>query len=174
MSDTKELIIESKKHGKFVVLYDAEDEELVETHTWHVVHKTASRDRFIYARTSIKQRQICLHHLIMNTPKGMHTDHINGNTLDNRRSNLRICTAQQNFQNRKLRSDSSTGFKGVSYQKKRKGMINALSKPWRAMIASGGRKNIGYYATAEEAARAYDAKAKELHGKFAKLNFPDE
>ena len=131
-----------------------------------------------------------MHALIMSTPKGMHTDHIDGNGLDNRKENLRVCTAQQNHQNRKLRSDSSTGFKGVAYRpiqkkkytSKKTGITTiqeaVIKKPYRAYIGdperTGRHMNLGRYATAEEAARARDAKAKELHGEFAYLNFPDE
>ena len=126
----------------------------------------------------------------MNTPKGMHTDHINGYGLDNRKENLRVCTAQENHQNRRLRSDSSTGFKGVQYTpiakrkytSKKTGITticeHVLKKPYQAYIGDpermGRHIRLGYYATAEEAARARDAKAKELHGEFAYLNFPDE
>ena len=170
MSDIKELIIESKKHGKFVVLYDAEDEELVETHTWHVVHKSASRDRFVYARTMIKQHATCLHHLIMSTPEGMHTDHINGDPLDNRKENLRICTHAENQHNYGPQKNSILGLKGV-YADRRVGRTRVFIAEIRAL---NKRYYLGRYPTAEEAARAYDAKAKELHGEFAHLNFPDE
>ena len=131
-----------------------------------------------------------MHALIMNTPKGMHTDHINGYGLDNRKENLRVCTAQQNFQNRRLRSDSSTGFKGVAYYpinkkkytSKKTGITtineSVLKKPYKAYIGNPERTNrhiaLGWYATPEEAARVRDTKAKELHGEFAYLNFPDE
>jgi len=140
--------------------------------------------------SSSTTKHIGMHAVIMNTPKGMHTDHINGDGLDNRKENMRVCTAQQNFQNRKLRSDSSTGFKGVAYYpinkkkytSKKTGITtiheSVLKKPYRSYIGNPERTgmhiSLGWYATAEEAARARDAKAKELHGEFAYLNFPDE
>ena len=145
----------------------------------------------VYAVHSSGDRtHIGMHAIIMNTPKGMHTDHINGYGLDNRKENLRVCTAQENHQNRRLRSDSSTGFKGVQYTpiakrkytSKKTGITticeHVLKKPYQAYIGDpermGRHIRLGYYATAEEAARARDAKAKELHGEFAYLNFPDE
>jgi hypothetical protein len=145
----------------------------------------------VYAiHSASKNNHIGMHRLIMGTPKGMHTDHIDGNGLDNRKENMRICTPQQNHQNRRLRSDSSTGFKGVQYTPIRKSKYTSkktgittihesvLKKPYSAYIGDPERTSrhirLGYYATAEEAARARDTKAKELHGEFAYLNFPDE
>ena len=144
-----------------------------------------------YARHSNGNRNhMGMHAIIMNTPKGMHTDHINGYGLDNRKENLRVCTPQENHQNRKLRADSSTGYKGVAYTPinkykhtcKKTGITtiqeSVVKKPYQAYIGDPERTSrqirLGYYATAEEAARARDAKAKELHGEYAYLNFPDE
>lgn len=93
-------------------------------------------------------------------------DHRNGNGLDNQRENLRPATKGQNSANRKLRADSTSGFKGVCAHPG-----NGL--PWRAQIVRNYKKrHLGLFATAEEAARAYDAAAVELFGEFARLNFP--
>ena len=124
----------------------------------------------------------------MNAPEGMDVDHINGNGLDNRKENLRLCTRAQNAMNKRIRRDSLTGYKGVyynpihreKYTSKKTGITTVheskLSKPYQAYIGNGkgGHIKLGRYATAEEAARARDAKAKELHGDFAFLNFPEE
>ena len=139
-------------------------------------------------------RRVTMHRVVMDAPKGMDVDHINGDTLDNRKQNLRLCTQSQNSMNKKLRSDSRSGFKGVyekptpwkyKYVSKKTGEVSIREympkKPFQAYIADPNtpakRKRhirLGYYATKEEAARAYDKKAKELHGEFARLNFPDE
>ena len=174
------LIIESKTHGTLTILFDEEDRELVESHTWSVLlyHNT------YYARTSIphpdggwytspngkrqrRQTTLRLHRLLMNPPKGMVIDHINHNGLDNRRENLRICTHAENMRNSRKGKDNTSGYKGVCWAKR--------DKKWRAQIRKDNKNiHIGYYNTLEEAARAYDAKAKELHGKYAQLNFPEE
>ncbi len=103
-----------------------------------------------------------MHNLIINTPDGMEADHINGNTLDNRRSNLRICTRGQNQRNRRGNLNGTSKYKGVSFKNE--------NKKWVAQI--GFKKNmfIGYYKTEIEAALAYNEAAKKYHGKFARLN----
>lgn len=94
-------------------------------------------------------------------------DHVNGNRMDNRRDNLRICTPQENVWNMKKflrKKQSSVLYKGV-YLKPETGL-------WRARVRYNGKDiHCGYWNTEEEAAKAYDQKAKELFGEFAKLNF---
>jgi hypothetical protein len=104
----------------------------------------------------------------MNPPDGMEVDHINGNKIDNRRANLRIVTRSQNQMNRmKSGEGMSSKFKGVSFA--------ALRQRWVAYITQDRIKiQIGYYKDELAAARAYDAKARELFGEFAYLNFPEE
>ena len=93
------------------------------------------------------------------------TDHRNGDGLDNRRSNLRDATAGENSRNTRVHLDSASGLKGVSWYKR--------SRKWRAHIHVGTKQqHLGYFATAEEAAHAYDDAARELHGEYATVNFP--
>ena len=101
-----------------------------------------------------------MHREVMKCPPGMTVDHINGDKKDNRKSNLRICTLHENIFNGRLRKNNTTGYKGVT---KTRGKYQV----------SINCKHVGFFKTAEEAARAYDARARELHGKFAVLNFPD-
>jgi len=185
MSNTKTLIIESPKHGTFEVLYDAEDEDKINKHTWGICKDLWN----VYVRTSIphpsggwyispggkrqrRQTSLHLHRLIMNTPKGMQTDHINGDPLDNRKENLRICTVAENAWNRGASKNNKSGFKGV---KRCGGSWYEGTIKWMASINfEGKRMHLGVYDIPEEAARAYDAKAIELHGEFAQTNFPIE
>lgn len=98
----------------------------------------------------------------MNAPPGLEVDHINGDRLDNRRENLRLCTRRQNTRNAKARS--ACGYRGVSHDRGR----------WRSRIhhvGVGALVSLGSFDTPEEAARAFDRAARRLHGAFARLNF---
>ena len=107
-----------------------------------------------------------MHRLVMNAPVGSIVDHINQNKFDNRLDNLRIATYSQNGQNkRKRKAPSSSRFVGVTLQEKR----------WRAYIIKDGvQHDLGSFVFEEDAARAYNVKAKELYGAFAHLNDVDE
>jgi len=107
-----------------------------------------------------------MHRFIMDPPEGMVVDHRNGNRLDNRRSNLRVCTQKQNTHNSRPKGKSSR-FKGVCYDKAR--------GQWMAPVRSPDGKDIhtGRFDDEVEAAKAHDRLARELHGEFAYLNFPD-
>lgn len=110
-------------------------------------------------------RSTSIHRFLMGPGPGQQCDHISGDKLDNRRANLRLCTVSQNVCNRPAQSNNWSGLKGVSY----------VRGSWIARIGLNRKRyHIGCYRTATEAARAYDARAKELHGEFARLNFPEE
>lgn len=103
-----------------------------------------------------------MHRYIMNTPEDMETDHINHDTLDNRKNNLRICTRSENMANTFSRGGSSK-YKGVHWVER--------EKRWYAQLPKNGKTFLGSFLTEEEAAKAYDKRAKEVYGEFAKLNF---
>jgi len=136
------------------VLIDAEDLERVSGRTWRV------RDGYARTGSGSSKTMVSMHRLIMDAQPGEVVDHINGTPTDNRRSNLRICTQRENARNRKPHSGRE--FKGV-YE--RGGRFRAL------IMEDGKQSNHGSYATAIEAAIAYDAAASRLHGEFARLNF---
>lgn len=93
-------------------------------------------------------------------------DHINRNKTDNRMENLRTATKRDNESNKPATSRNSTGYKGVHWR--------GDAKKYRAVIRENGkRKSLGYFETAEEAARAYDEAARTIFGNFAYLNFPE-
>ena len=108
---------------------------------------------------------VLMHRLIMNAEKGQILDHINCNSLDNRRENLRFCDSFQNLANRPLGKNNSSGFKGVSFTGRRGNIA------WGAWICCrGNRKFIGTFPTAKDAAAAYDNYALQMHGEFARTN----
>lgn len=92
-------------------------------------------------------------------------DHINGNTLDNRRENLRICTHAENVRNRRIQKNNTSGFRGVVFTN------GHPNKPWRATLRIDKKRfHLGYFATPEAAALAYNEAAMKYHGEFARLN----
>lgn len=106
-----------------------------------------------------------MHRVIMSTPEGLDVDHINGDTLDNRVENLRNCHRSMNVANSKLRTDNTSGFRGVHMTR---------SGRWCALVRSMGitifQKN---YESKIESAVAYDKAARLAFGEYATLNFPD-
>lgn len=105
-----------------------------------------------------------MHRFIMPPPQDQFVDHIDGNRLDNRLSNLRLCTKAENNRNKGLTKSNTLGYKGVSY--------NSKIRKYRARVYKDYVSHSSkYFASAKEAALAYDKLAKKLHGEFARVNF---
>ena len=168
-TNTCRLYIDSPKHGKFVAVVDLEDAEKVKQYHWHVAKTSSKRCRRFYIASSTGGY---LHRLITDAPKDKEVDHISGDTLDNRKSNLRLCGQFENQQNRERSRPNKSGYKGVWRLPQVK---ESASKPWCARLYHKGKSHyLGTFGTAAKAARAYDKKALELHGEFVNLNFPQE
>lgn len=151
-----EIIINSPKYGQKVFLIDEEDVERTSKYHW-----TLKKDKgHFYAHAVIDGRRflfksITLHRFIMNAKKGEIVDHINRNTQDNRKENLRIATNQHNALNSKMFKTNTSGYKGVYKYGKR----------WKAMLRYNNKLlNLGVYDTKEEANEARIKGEQEIAG----------
>lgn len=144
-----------------VAIVDDEDYEWAKDFKWSYGGK-----HYPYAVRRVGGRKnskwTVLHRLIVNAPLGVDVDHKNGDTLDNRRSNLRLATTSQNLCNRGPMSNNTSGYKGVNWHKGH--------RMWRMNIQLQGKQRTSYHHDIKDAARAYNEAAKELHGEFARLN----
>ena len=160
-TDDPDVMLVPLTRGLFAKI-DTADYDIVAPYMWCAVPDVCN----VYA-TRAQQRDgstTKMHRLLMGTPDGMHTDHINGDGLDNRRANLRICTRAENMRNRRSNRGSSSRFLGVHFDRK--------SCVWRAQIRVGATTQmLGSFTDEVEAAIAYDDAAHRLYGDFARLNF---
>jgi hypothetical protein len=148
-------------------IVDPEDYYRLKKFNWYLL----IWNKKFYARCNIKigsteTKTVSMHRMILNAPKGILVDHINGDSLDNRRANLRFATHQQNACNSRKKAGCTSKYRGVSWNKHK--------KKWRATLQYKGKSVFHKMFDSEiEAARTYDAAAKIHHGIFARLNFPD-
>ncbi len=163
------------KNSKFklTAIVDNEEYDYLSKFNWSL----STSNKHTYAKAIINNKVIKrMHRLIMKAGKGQLVDHIDGNGLNNQKSNLRLCTASQNGKNRKVKYNSSSKYLGVSRQIK-----NHVTRTgekmtyinWIANIAitgDGKNKYIGCFKTQENAAIAYNIYAEKYHGEFANLN----
>ncbi|MFC1738189.1 HNH endonuclease [Planctomycetota bacterium] len=152
--------------GKYAIV-DAEDFEGLNEYKWHCTYHGYAT-RIIYKETvkGKKAISIYMHRLLCPAPEGMIVDHINRNSLDNRKVNLRAATQKQNVWNRKfLRRRGKSQYNGIRWDNNR--------EKWQVrLMINGQRKSFGYYADEIEAAKVYDRAAKKYRGEYAYLNFP--
>jgi hypothetical protein len=153
--------IELQNSDEVVTVSLADYDELSKYHWFKTNSGYAFRNKVRENGTILMHREI----LGLEGGNKLQCDHINGDKLDNRRENLRVVTTVQNHYNCNKHKDNTSGFRGVYYDKK-----------WRKWAAQTKdcykRVTIGGFATAIEAARAYDAYVFEHFGEFARLNFP--
>ena len=162
MSDSSiiKVPLSGKRGAGLFAIVDAENEELVSAHRWH-----ANKG---YAITSVpnlggrsRHRPLPMHRLLMQAVVGMQVDHINGDRLDNRMSNLRFVTPAQNAQNASMPSNNTSGFKGVRFHKD--------SGKWQTSIQCNGVTHyLGIYCTPQEASVVYQAASLIHHGEYAR------
>lgn len=148
------------------VLVDDIDYEKLSQHKWCALK---SRGTFYARRTAYQkigkkwevEQRILMHRELMNPVRSMQVDHIDGNGLNNQRSNLRICSQDENRWNVGKPRHNTSGFKGVCFHK--------LTKMWQVSLRKNSKQiYVGLYPTKEKAAEAYLEACLKYHGSFAK------
>jgi hypothetical protein len=148
-------------------LVDDDCFETLASYAWRLMTHHGRSRSIRYAVTDIRVSpkkivKLFMHRVVMNAQPGECYDHINRDGLDNRRSNLRLATNQQNQMNRGRKGGTSR-FKGVSWDRQK--------SLWLAQMGRGRGSKIGRFHAEEDAARAYDRAAREKFGEFACTNF---
>lgn len=155
-----------------VTVISPQDVDYVAAHKW--LAQSASQGRFYVCRADYenpppgkRRAYLLLHRELLQAPPHLVVDHINGDSLDNRRENLRLCTISQNaFNKRKQNHGKLSKYKGVAF-------VQYLNRknPWMAFISvSGKRTYLGYFPSESAAALAYNNAAIKLHKDFAHIN----
>ena len=142
-----------------VALIDEADAAMVSVCSWCASYNGRNPIPYVKGRPGADRRFVRLHRYLLGFPD-LQVDHRNGDTLDNRRANLRLATQSQSTANTRIRKDNTTGFKGVTFER---GLYVATCQGIR----------IGKYTTAIEAAAAYDRAALATFGDFARCNFAE-
>lgn len=157
--------------GMFAVI-DEIDYELISKYTWHP--SRAAKGKHFYASAHNphtypeKRTEVRMHRLIMGvTDRWVLVDHIDHNTLNNTRLNLRICTNSENLQNSRKRSGGTSKYKGVSRCVTKNGFLYFQAK---INIPGHKTKHLGSFQNEAEAAQAYNETALRYYGEFAHIN----
>lgn len=140
--------------GKVAIVDDCDYAELSK-YKWCFHKRYAIRN----VKANGKCKQVYMHRVIAGTPDGMETDHVNGDSLDNRRCNLRWATTAQNQANRRIDGDNRSGYKGVYF--------HARSGKWMARLSD---RYLGIHETPQGAAVAYNRAAQSVYGEYARIN----
>jgi len=141
---------------KINVIVDNKDYNFLNQFYWQVSMENVVLTRF-------NKKTILMSRFIIQAPDDLEVDHIDGNRLNNQRSNLRLATSSQNKMNRGPRKDNTSGYKGVSWHKQ--------NNKWSARIMANGKYlSLGLFENILDAARSYNLAAKKHHKEFAWLN----
>lgn len=150
-------------------IVDDDDYARVSGFRWYATSGTPDTPRYAARKRPARDpgpRVIYLHRELLNAPSGLEVDHINGNTFDNRRCNLRLCSNYGTSRNRRKSAGHSSVHKGVYWHRG--------ARKWAAVIHVNDRaRHLGLFSDESHAARVYDAAARTHFGEFARPNFPD-
>lgn len=144
-------------------IVDDNDFETLKSVSWCVVNGTNSLYAGRNEKTDDRFRTVLMHRVILEAKRGDIVDHKNGNTLDNRKKNLRFCSPAQSVCNRGMMKNNTSGFVGAIFNKR-------LGKFESRISLNGKSHYLGIFETAEAAGQAHARVAKRLHGKFANIS----
>lgn len=164
----KHITLNSKNNDGKLLIVDDDMFDYMSKTSWHIDKNgyAVAYQKGSYTKINgiVKVIRLKAHRVITNCPANMVVDHINGNKLDCRKENLRICTMAQNQMNKVKKATKPNSYKGVYFDKRR--------NHWYAMIGINRKMfRIGTFNSEIEAALSYDKRALELFGEFANLNF---
>lgn len=152
------------KVGQYTILFDDCDFDLLSCHQWRIAIEKRTSYNIAYAMTTIENTTIRMHNLILPLENSeLVIDHKDCNGLNNQRSNLQRITQAQNTQKKRIGNSNTSGYKGVSYDKKR-------AKYYAYIQVNGKSMNLGRYEEVEQAAKAYNRAVHQYFGEFANLN----
>ena len=158
--------IKSSTYGAKRVVIDNEDKATANKYNWHLKYDAKSGKYYVATKKTEngKRKLYLLHRVLTNADDGYVVDHINGNTLDNRKENLRVCLQKDNVKNVGKRKDGLTSkYKGVCYRDKFKKYVAQISINKKII-------HLGLFETELDAALVYNGAAKLLHGEYAWTN----
>lgn len=161
---TKQIFLTQNK----IALVDDDDFDYLNQWKWCALHMHKTNWYAVRSSSRIdgKSKTVLMHRLILDVPKNLVIDHLNGDGLDNRRGNLRICTSRENSRNKKIQKNNTTKYKGVS---------RFNDKKYQVKIKVDGKLlHLGLFENLLDAARAYDKAASKYYGEFANLNLTFE
>jgi hypothetical protein len=156
-----EIIVNSPTYGEFRAKIDLEDVDRCKNHKWNVnKYKRLNYERFYIVSGS---NGLMLHRFLMNAEKGKVVDHIDNDSMNNRKSNLRVCLHKENSRNSKDRVNNSSGHKGVSWYKK--------NNKWMAYIMVDKKhKTLGYFHDINDAINARRLAEEKYFGEYRNQN----
>lgn len=158
-------MVELQLSRNMSAIVDKEDLEIIGQFKWYAksFKNGIYAARNDYSEDKKSPKTLLLHRVLMGAEEGQYVDHISRDTLDNRRCNLRIVTNAQNMWNQRMRSNNTSGYKGVSW--------HPVNKSWTARLDHNGEKiQRAGFKSRHDAARFYNDAALKYHGEFARLN----